>query len=981
MAEEKVEKKATRKKKTEEKNDVEEVKNVSKKRTTKKETKVKKPEEVKLDISDSNDLVVVSEDKPKRKRTTTKKVEAENMLEEKKESKQRKKKVQEEKEIEPSEAIEKVEEVKKEELLEKDSVLEEKVDSEVVKEGVNEPVTDVPVVNEDVVLPALDISNSEDSLNKPLESVSSDTTIVLDRSTIRSEFDGKVLQLIGWYLLGFLVSVVTLGIGEAFAKCFILNWQYKHTKINGRRLCFDGNGFQLLGNYIKWTFFTIITLGIYSLFIPVQWNKWVIKHTHYEGNKKPVVNYSLFDGTTWEYIGISILSFFLKLFSFGLLKPFCDNLMYSWRINHTTYDTIDMEFDGKGFQLLGNYIKWTFFTIITLGIYGLWVPIRRLEWEVKHTNEKGFSKHPYKPVLGMILPVLFAIACVNAEVFGLLQVDKSTWTDIRDDIRHYVHSIIKETKRYDFGHVIAERGADFIYRIETKDINISFEERYRRFFHPSWYDKAADNKFSRVFTGEVDMAMVDINGYDTPILIAKYDNMYRVFWLYEKRIENHFYFTIDENCGFYLANDGEKEYLAYIEKNASNTYYLYNVYDTVNYEDKYVVFAFDYESFIKEIKNQGITLNPIDIHYSVVDVDDMDGFDEMVDYYYEHTDRVYEVNETSTVRDFKDDYLNYLKEQYQGSYRVAVLDDIPSMKTVLVVFSNNRTDVLFYEDEVKAKGILANATLSVLNKISSNKNEYVLITNSGNNKVYGFVSDFIKDDISRTMRFKSDSVSKSLKEKGYKEVSNSIDIIEIKNSDDYDKLEKRLHGEKEDVDPYKEYELTSSNLVSKAGTSLNWFLAAYQGPVNGWARVVQYKAVDASKVKYFKEANISKDNWNKYKFMEVTGYTAKKDLLNDLKKYISTEVYDQLNDRDNKIASDFYEGNGKLYWIYKSSTCESKFDLKNANVVSSQEGKTIVELSGDGCSSQNITLTITIQYDLDTNKYVVIKYEERNSND
>jgi len=43
-------------------------------------------------------------------------------------------------------------------------------------------------------------------------------------------------------------------------------------------------------------------------------------------------------------------------------------------------------FDGNGGQLFGNYIKWFLLTIITLGIYSLWLSINRKKWVVKHTH-------------------------------------------------------------------------------------------------------------------------------------------------------------------------------------------------------------------------------------------------------------------------------------------------------------------------------------------------------------------------------------------------------------------------------------------------------------------------------------------------------------------------------------------------------------------------------------------------------------------
>jgi hypothetical protein len=99
--------------------------------------------------------------------------------------------------------------------------------------------------------------------------------------TTESYFDGKTIQLIGWRLLGLLLTGITLGIGAPWAYCMILRWEAKHTVVNGKRLCFTGRGLQLLGKFLLWGLLTVITLGIYIIFIPVRMYKWRISHTRF----------------------------------------------------------------------------------------------------------------------------------------------------------------------------------------------------------------------------------------------------------------------------------------------------------------------------------------------------------------------------------------------------------------------------------------------------------------------------------------------------------------------------------------------------------------------------------------------------------------------------------------------------------------------------------------------------------------------------
>ena len=96
-----------------------------------------------------------------------------------------------------------------------------------------------------------------------------------------SYFDGGLLQLIGWRLIGTLITVVTLGICYPWALCMVYGWETKHTVINGHRLVFDGSAVGLFGNWVKWLLLCVITVGIYSLWLGIALKKWKTKHTHF----------------------------------------------------------------------------------------------------------------------------------------------------------------------------------------------------------------------------------------------------------------------------------------------------------------------------------------------------------------------------------------------------------------------------------------------------------------------------------------------------------------------------------------------------------------------------------------------------------------------------------------------------------------------------------------------------------------------------
>ena len=89
-------------------------------------------------------------------------------------------------------------------------------------------------------------------------------------------------------------------------------------------------------------------------------------------------------------IGILI---FLFCFFFGIAWSQC--IGTRWVIRHTIINGYRLDFDGKTIQLLGNQIKWFLLTVITAGIFSIWIPVKRKKWEVKHTF---FEEQPDIPM-------------------------------------------------------------------------------------------------------------------------------------------------------------------------------------------------------------------------------------------------------------------------------------------------------------------------------------------------------------------------------------------------------------------------------------------------------------------------------------------------------------------------------------------------------------------------------------------------------
>lgn len=216
--------------------------------------------------------------------------------------------------------------------------------------------------------------------------------------TEESNFDGGAFQLLGWKILGNLVTIFTLGILYPVKVAWVQGWKINHRNINGKQLHFDGNGFQLLGKYILWWLLCIVTFGIYLIFLPVKIEKWVTSHTHFvnlqevdEKTKKlltdnGITEESKFSGRAIHLFGWNILGTLVTLFTLGILYPVRVAWIQGWRVNHQNINGLNMKFDGHGIQLLGKYILWWLLCVVTLGIYLIFLPVRMEKWISKHTH-------------------------------------------------------------------------------------------------------------------------------------------------------------------------------------------------------------------------------------------------------------------------------------------------------------------------------------------------------------------------------------------------------------------------------------------------------------------------------------------------------------------------------------------------------------------------------------------------------------------
>lgn len=214
------------------------------------------------------------------------------------------------------------------------------------------------------------------------------------RNNSDSYFDGGVFELLGWKILGGLVTVITLGICYPLAVNWLYSWEAKHTVIEGRRLKFTGSAGGLFGTWIICILLSIITFGIYAFYVPIKIKRWREANTFFEDEilsfdaeqnlRKEKASY--FDGGFWQLFGWVLLGVLITFFTAGICYPWAIKMIYSWEQRHKVYCKRRCTFDGTAMQLFGTWLLCMFLSVITLGIYTWWIPIKIKKWQIKHTH-------------------------------------------------------------------------------------------------------------------------------------------------------------------------------------------------------------------------------------------------------------------------------------------------------------------------------------------------------------------------------------------------------------------------------------------------------------------------------------------------------------------------------------------------------------------------------------------------------------------
>lgn len=156
-------------------------------------------------------------------------------------------------------------------------------------------------------------------------------------------FQGKGSDFFGVIIVNWLLTVVTLGFYYPWAKARRLQYLYGETSLEGDSFAFHGTGKEMFKGFIK---AIVLFLVIFAILFAILY-----------------------------FTDTILLGPFLVYLIIIAILPLAIHGSYRYRMSRTSWRGIRFGYRGDRNELIKNFFKWIFFTIISIGIYSPWMVI------------------------------------------------------------------------------------------------------------------------------------------------------------------------------------------------------------------------------------------------------------------------------------------------------------------------------------------------------------------------------------------------------------------------------------------------------------------------------------------------------------------------------------------------------------------------------------------------------------------------------
>ncbi|MFV8751405.1 DUF898 family protein [Nannocystaceae bacterium ST9] len=234
------------------------------------------------------------------------------------------------------------------------------------------------------------------------------------RGIVRFRFEGKGGNLFVTFLVGYLLTLITLGIYMPWFICKIQKFFADNTAIttddgSEYRPRFDGTGGDLFVTFLVGYLLTMITFGIYMPWFICKLNKWFAQNTKIlkQGNEVGGVD---FTGQGGELFVTFLVGYLLTIITFGIYMAWFQVKLLKFNADHVKLNVegkrINLRFTGEGGELFVMILVGYILTILTLGFYSFWLMAKLLKWQMSNTVASveggGMAAMPGAPMGGMM---------------------------------------------------------------------------------------------------------------------------------------------------------------------------------------------------------------------------------------------------------------------------------------------------------------------------------------------------------------------------------------------------------------------------------------------------------------------------------------------------------------------------------------------------------------------------------------------------
>jgi uncharacterized membrane protein YjgN (DUF898 family) len=209
------------------------------------------------------------------------------------------------------------------------------------------------------------------------------------RGNVRLNFTGTGGSLFVLCLVNYLLTIITLGFYMPWFLCKLIKFFTEHTHAQSDdgtqlQLRFEGTGGDLFVTLLVGYLLSVITLGIYFPWFLCSLQRLFYSKTKICENSVPVGGFE-FSGTGGSLLGQFLLGYLLMIVTFGIYMAWFQVKMYKFFASNTRIDFHGHrwvgDFTGKGLDLFLIFLVGWLLLPITLGIYFFWFFAKLLRFQ------------------------------------------------------------------------------------------------------------------------------------------------------------------------------------------------------------------------------------------------------------------------------------------------------------------------------------------------------------------------------------------------------------------------------------------------------------------------------------------------------------------------------------------------------------------------------------------------------------------------